>query len=171
MIVKPTEAIWDTVQAEYDADYAGFCTEVFDGMERTNPDIADFLYNTVSRTSVKSANGPLIALGSQMALLVYRVLEIASDKCLPIYERASVRDLGEEVFENAEQFFEQNGKRYLEEGYLTLKVVSNFLGDAIGSGKVEDSSMPALLCIPMIMIRMMELQLEKDLAKGPRETH
>lgn len=163
MLVRPTPEIEAAVLAEYDADYALFCKHVFEGMERSNPGMADIFWEFLENSKCDDS----FTLGLQMASAVYRQLERASNGKLPIVEKNAVwRKTLLESWKNPEAFFDKHGGKYLESGLITKRTFANFLGDAIG----HDLDPHQVAFVAIFMLRILESQIASDLEPG-KQTH
>ncbi len=158
MLQKPTIEIENEVLAEYDRDYVMFGAEVMDGIEKTNPGMAEAFYNLLDAIREDRS----FILGIQMATAVYKQLERASGGNMPIVEmREAVGVTAFEILDDPEDFLNKYGTPYLQEGLIGLRTLSNFLGDAVGHGAEPHK----VVFIAVYVIRLLEAQVELDMSR------
>lgn len=164
MLRKPSLEIENEVLAEYDRDYVGFCKQVFEDLERTNPGLADVFY--MIKDYEKQLPG--VTLGLQRASAVYRQLERAAMGSLPIVEmRSALEAVAFEALEDPEAFVNKYGTPYFYNGLIGQWTLAACVTDSIGNSVDWE----VVVFVVVLMIRILEAQVELDLATPPGSTH
>ncbi|MBX4204939.1 MAG: hypothetical protein KW788_01970 [Candidatus Doudnabacteria bacterium] len=164
MLQKPTQEIETAVFAEYDADYVGFCVRVFEEMERTNPQLADLIYMMKDYED----QIPGILLGLQLSSVVYEQLRRVAGGQLPIVEmRPSLRKVALEAIADPKAFVNKFGTPYFYDGLIGKLTLAACAADGIGHGVGWE----IVVFVVVFMIRILEAQVELDLAQPKNGTH
>jgi hypothetical protein len=162
VLKKPSDEIVNESLMKYDADYVGFCAQVIERIERTNPGLLDVLDSL--RKSSEELDKPGIVLGLQMALLVYHQIEKTNGGSMPIVEtREAVSAIAQEALTDPEDFVNKYGTPYFYDGLIHRMTMAAMLADAAG----HHVPWEYLVFVVVLMLRLLEVQVELDCKKQP----